>query len=467
MASDSLPTTTSPTAAVDSSLAGKRIVIISYGSRGDVQPFVALGVRLEMAGCRVLILTNSDHQDFVSSFSLDFVGTAGSCREDHQRPEFVRGIETNDFAAFWAWHFGHKRAHMSEISQKECDAVESFTPDLIYATPLTYENACRMSDKLGVPMILGSLFPMQNPLSLLGFRPFQAPKHQTLIHWSPALTKVPVWLKLSHRVTGFLVVEEDERERREVQQEGSGFGGDVELCRLKQFLADGPPPVYMGWGSMIVPKSTACLAVRALKKAGLRGVILGGWAGLGAHMVEGEPDQQELEEYIADNVLFAQSAPHEWLFPRCVATVHHGGAGTVAAALRAGVPTVITPCGLDQPDNARIVEENGCGIAMGHISTLTAEDLGSALERCATDTDMQVRCSTMGKQLRSEDGLHLTVCAVDRYLQERDAQRAAQADGQANEGRPAWQYAAALPFAGPMIAWHAAKHIAKHVKRAA
>merc|ERR1740120_139831 len=130
------------------------------------------------------------------------------------------------------------------------------------------------------------------------------------------------------------------------------FGGEVDRQRLEEFLARGAPPVYMGWGSMIVPASVTGLAVRALRQAGLRGVILGGWAGLGAQMLEPELDREELEKYAADSVLFMQSAPHEWLFPRCIATVHHGGAGTVAAALRSGVPTVITPCFGDQPDNA-------------------------------------------------------------------------------------------------------------------
>jgi len=438
------PARFSPAAADFADLAGKRIAIISYGSRGDVQPFVALGARLEEAGCHVRLLTNADHEEFVSSFGLEVVGTADSCRENFKRPEFVHGIATGDFMPFFAWEHGKRQRHMSEISQKERDAVESFGPDIIYATPLTYENACRMSERLGVPMILGSLFPAWNPLSMLGVRPFQPPKHPTLIHWSPALAKVPQWLRKSHHVTGFLVVEEQEREKQGPQQQTAAFGGDAELRRLEQFLAAGEPPVYMGWGSMIVPERTACLAVRALRRAGLRGVVLGGWARLGAHMPEGEPDQKELEEYIADNVLFVQSAPHEWLFPKCAATVHHGGAGTVAAALRSGMPTVITPCGLDQPDNARIVEASGCGVALGQISVLTVEDLARALARCTEDPEMRERCRAMGERLRSEDGLHATVAAIDRCLHERQAPHPAQPPA-----APAHKVAEAV------LAWHA------------
>merc|ERR1719356_1505806 len=111
------------------------------------------------------------------------------------------------------------------------------------------------------------------------------------------------------------------------------------------------------------PEHMACLAVRALMKAGLRGIILGGWAELEAKHLEGQSDSPKMKEYIEKNVLFVATAPHEWLFPQTVATVHHGGSGTVAAALRAGVPTIVTPFAIDQFDNADLVRKSGAGIA--------------------------------------------------------------------------------------------------------
>merc|ERR1712125_192201 len=92
----------------------------------------------------------------------------------------------------------------------------------------------------------------------------------------------------------------------------------------------------------------ACLAVRSLRKAGLRGIVLGGWAELCSEQLGGQPDSEELLNYASHSVLFIQSAPHEWLFPQCVAIVHHGGSGTTAAALRSGRPSIVTPCGFDQ-----------------------------------------------------------------------------------------------------------------------
>merc|ERR1711939_981043 len=116
-----------------------------------------------------------------------------------------------------------------------------------------------------------------------------------------------------------------------------------------------------GWGSMVAVSEAhmTCLAVRSLMKAGLRGIILGGWAKLDPSMLKGQPDTEAMEAYVTENVLFLPSAPHEWLFPQCSVTAHHGGSGTTAAALRSGVPTIVTPCAFDQFDNAHLVQSNG------------------------------------------------------------------------------------------------------------
>lgn len=394
-------------------LAGKRVVIISYGSRGDVQPFVALGSQLEKAGAQTLILTNVDHESFIAAFGLRAVGAASSCRDDHTRPEFANGIATGEFGPFWAWQLGEKRKSMPEIAKRELEAVQHFKPDLIYATPLTYQNACSMSEQLKIPMILGTLFPTTNPFSSMGWRPFRQPSHPTLVHWSAALTKSTFWQHDTHKVTGFLVVSGQDGHGPGTALADDVFGGAAERGRLEAFLTAGSAPVYMGWGSMVVPRKTTALAIRALKRAGLRGVISAGWAALSPDDLEGEA---ALKQYAADNVLFVQSVPHEWLMPRCAATVHHGGAGTVAAALRSGVPTVITPCAIDQPDNAKIVEQSGCGIALPQYAKLTAEALGDALAACIADETMRATCRHMAELLREEDGLVNAVAEIDKYL---------------------------------------------------
>merc|ERR1711972_1103350 len=160
----------------------------------------------------------------------------------------------------------------------------------------------------------------------------------------------------------------------------------------------------------------ACLAVRALMKAQLRGVISGGWAMLNEEDLNGQPDSALLQAYSKDKVLFVKTAPHEWLFPQCSTIVHHGGAGTTAASMRAGVPVIVTPCFFDQFDNAHLVASNGVGIAMKQFSKVTPAALATALTQSVSDRGMQERARTLGQQLRMEDGPSNAARVVDDFI---------------------------------------------------
>src|SRR5262249_32948601 len=108
---------------------------------------------------------------------------------------------------------------------------------------------------------------------------------------------------------------------------------------LLDFLGDGAPPVCVGYGSMTGGDTDALtdLVVGALQRAGQRGLLLPGWGGLG-------------KKPLPRGFVAIEEAPHDWLYPRVAAVVHHGGCSTTGAALTAGVPSVITPWGGgDQP----------------------------------------------------------------------------------------------------------------------
>ena len=141
--------------------------------------------------------------------------------------------------------------------------------------------------------------------------------------------------------------------------------------RLRAFVAAGSPPVYVGFGSMPTGDPDRLLGdvMTAFDERGVRGVIGSGLAGLGRTPPAGLPD----------SVLVVEGAPHEWLFPRCAAVVHHGGAGTTAAALRAGVPQVVVPHIADQPYWGRRVHDLGVGPAPVARKDLTAARLAAAL----------------------------------------------------------------------------------------
>jgi UDP:flavonoid glycosyltransferase YjiC (YdhE family) len=179
---------------------------------------------------------------------------------------------------------------------------------------------------------------------------------------------------------------------------------------LEAFLEAGDPPVYIGFGSMAGrnPEQLAKLIIEALAKSGQRGLLLTGWGGLRT-------------EWVPDNVFVMAAAPHSWLFPRMAAVVHHGGAGTTAEALRAGVPTVIVPFVLDQYFWGARVKALGIGPDPIPQKNLTADRLAHAISAVVTDLGMKHRASTCGATVRAEDGVGNAVSIIRGYLGEPQA----------------------------------------------
>src|SRR5690606_35862025 len=143
---------------------------------------------------------------------------------------------------------------------------------------------------------------------------------------------------------------------------------------LEAFLDAGEPPVYIGFGSMAGrdPEAMTALVVEALALCGRRGLLLTGWGGLHAGAVP-------------ESIFVLDAAPHSWLFPRMAAVVHHGGAGTTAEGLRAGVPAVVVPFLFDQPFWGARIEALGVGPAPIPRKQLTAARLAGAIHRAVSD----------------------------------------------------------------------------------
>ena len=173
---------------------------------------------------------------------------------------------------------------------------------------------------------------------------------------------------------------------------------------LSEFLAAGPKPVYIGFGSMVSSNATwfTETVLAAIKKSGQRAVLASGWGGLAGE--EGAQSEQ---------IFFLRHAPHDWLFPRMSAAVHHGGAGTTAAAVRAGIPSVIVPFYGDQPFWARCLNRQGVAPPAVERKAMTADTLASAL--AATQHPAMIeRAVALGNAVRVEDGVGEAV----RYLRE-------------------------------------------------
>lgn len=181
----------------------------------------------------------------------------------------------------------------------------------------------------------------------------------------------------------------------------SFLAADVD-ARLEQFLAAGPRPVCVGYGSMPLAGAQAAMSARvlsALREARVeRVVIVGGAAQMGVRHVE----EKGLREWAEGRVLEVQSCPYPWLLPKCRAMLCHGGAGVLSAALRAGTPLVISPFLGDQFTWALVVEKMGLGAAAGpKLPDVSMESLVDGI-RVALSDEVQEKCMTVREAIASK-----------------------------------------------------------------
>jgi sterol 3beta-glucosyltransferase len=174
---------------------------------------------------------------------------------------------------------------------------------------------------------------------------------------------------------------------------------------LVSFLEAGDPPVYVGFGSMVGSKAAhvSRVIVDALQKAKVRGILATGWGGLTA----GD---------LPDTIHRIDEAPHDWLFPRVAAVVHHGGAGTTARGLRAGRPTLVCPFIVDQPFWGRRVHELGAGPAPIAQKALRTDNVAQALRELRDNEDFRRNAESIGENLRQEDSMTHALGFIEAQL---------------------------------------------------
>jgi len=404
-----------------------RILILTFGSRGDVQPYVALGAELRSRGHEVTLSTGRGFEAMIEAGGLAAAPLSADIRELLQTPEIQSALHS--FAGkVRAWRAS--RAMMRRQLDDMWEIARGFDPDLIVYHPKAFGAAllARALRCIAVPSFLqpayvptrvfpnlifpfADLGPFGNRLShALAFRLMRLATGAVLRGWcrdrpdfaglapadpleghDPRGRKVPRlhahsrhlvprpkdWAE-RERVTGYWFTDPD-----------PGWQPPEALAR---FLTDAPPPVYFGFGSMPAEDAgrVTRMVLEALERAGRRGLLATGWGGL-----EAAPQ--------GDRVLVIEAAPHTWLFPRCAAVVHHGGAGTTHEALRWGRPQVVCPVFGDQPFWGRRIRALGVGPAPLPQKRLTAAALAAALS-AVQDPAMVARSEALGAALRAEPG---------------------------------------------------------------
>eukprot|EP00534_Pseudo-nitzschia_fraudulenta_P011457 CAMPEP_0201210352 /NCGR_PEP_ID=MMETSP0851-20130426/180111_1 /ASSEMBLY_ACC=CAM_ASM_000631 /TAXON_ID=183588 /ORGANISM="Pseudo-nitzschia fraudulenta, Strain WWA7" /LENGTH=477 /DNA_ID=CAMNT_0047499135 /DNA_START=99 /DNA_END=1529 /DNA_ORIENTATION=- len=444
-----------------------RAAFVVEGTRGDIQPYLAVALRLIERGNDVKMFTNDDHVSFCESFNIPVEGVlynfSVAMKSDEVREALAHG---NAFKLQKCFQ-NMRTTSMPEDMKELWPALESFQPTVLLAGGLSKTKAIIYSHAKTVPMVIVDLqivMPLsdQAPSGLpnlpfgtnkIWFKlllagagtyiksmkgitkdtldinmdgKFEIPIMDTIMTDIPSfpgpvcvgtstfvIPLHPEWPKENFHTCGFFTIGKEKQElMMKDKSKGSQFGSDSNAA-LTEFLSKGTPPVYVGWGSMLCKseKWMVTLAVEALQHAGMRGVLLGGWAGLSQEHI---PDH--LVEYCNENVIFVPSAPHEWLFPQCSCIVHHGGSGTTAASVRSGRPTVITPVIGDQFDFAAGVKAVGCGFGLGQLGSMTGAALGDAIMRCVNEESIIAQAKETGVKLMAEDGAENFCKVLDEWL---------------------------------------------------
>lgn len=414
-----------------------KITITAVGSRGDVQPYVALGAGFKRAGYEVCLSAPQIFAGLIAEHGLRHLPISMNPQEIVKHPAVQAASQSGNYILFLRALFREGQTLVqtfldevyancqegdviisSMIPYGAYDAAEKRHVPFIQAelAPL-YPTTAFPPPGLSLPMkwgivnkfmyeMLDQSFwqffrPIQNrwrkgQLGLSPF-PFLGPHRQIrrsvplVMGYSSLVVPTPADWPSSAHVTGYWFLDEAEQ-----WQPSTG---------LVHFLEAYPTPIYIGFGSM--PERDAArmthLVLEALRLSGQRCVLLGGWANLGGEM-------------LPDTVFRVESIPHAWLFKRVAVVVHHGGVGTTAAGLRAGVPSIITPYTTDQYFWADCVVKLGVGPKSISYHHLSAERLAAMIRQTLMDSEMRRRAAEIGHRIENENGVDRAIEIIGHYL---------------------------------------------------
>jgi sterol 3beta-glucosyltransferase len=413
----------------------KRFALLTYGSRGDVEPFVALGVGLRRAGHTVRLAAPRPYARLVLDHDLDFVPIESD-------PEQLTLAMTDRAGLSWPRMIGRMIQHVLPVAasafRSTMEAADG--ADLIVHSFMMTDAGHTLARQQRIPEVSAQLFPVFLPTA--AFPGVAAPDlplgplYRLATHWlntaifkyggrwlyrrvrsenpdlpalepwpfdGPSAGGLPILFAYSPRVlprprawpenaavTGYWALPVPD-----------GWNPPEDLAR---FLDEGPPPVYFGVGSMRTErmKELTRRAVEAISMTGQRGIL-----GVPAGSTEDLP---------RDGFMVVEAIPHAWLFPRMGLVIHHGGAGTTGAALRAGVPSVATPFTADQAFWSRRVRRLGVGPSPVPAHQLTAAEIAGMIDNVLTDGEMARRAADLGRVIQGEDGVGTALAAIEPLL---------------------------------------------------
>ncbi len=400
-----------------------RILIATIGTRGDIQPYIALALGLKKAGHQPIVASHPSLKSLVESYNLSFA-PIGPDVDLGKEAAIIRGKSKN-------WIIGFSRVmkfsfRMLEESHPQLLGLCKNT-DLVV---ISHSAAGSIeADQLGLPTVSVTLMPQAIPVNnpqdsaikkgimkiaggMMGMmmtRPLNQIRKRVgvqkmgpngitsprlnLIPMSPEVVAPnPLW-ESQHQMTGYWFAESPEKWNPPAD--------------LEQFLTAGTAPVVISLGAMAISGSdtleAAQITVEAIAKSGVRAIIQG-W------------DEPMAKISYSANIFHAGSIPHEWLLPKAAAVIHHGGFGTTSAGLKAGIPSMAVPHIIDQFLWGQKLAELGVGPNPIPRTKLTVESMSQALMALTQDEEMRIRACELGKKIQAETGVDKAVALINESL---------------------------------------------------
>ena len=413
-----------------------RIVLSTWGSTGDIQPFLALSERLLKLGHEVRVCTSEIYRDRFAERGIDFypVGAPFDLdRLDQAMDEIVqikdplksailivkegilykadqwyedclKGMEGYDLAIC---HSADVPGQEAAIRNNLPWITVSYCPGFIktrYEAPSPIPNfgvpLNRLLWKVAEKLIRKQVDPLFNDFitsiggekrECIGLEDMYSPK-LNLIAASPNISTPLPDLPSKHKVTGAWFLEESDYETSPV---------------LQEFLDQGSPPIIISFGSMGGSKNieTTSLLVEAVQRAGQRAIIQTGWGNLG---MDSPPE----------NICFVGYVPHNFLFRQGCCVIHHGGAGTTTAACRAGIPSIIVPHLADQPYWGYTLHKIGVAPKPLHRLDMTPKRLAKRINQVISSRSMAEKARALMQKIEMEDGLTTAARLIEAYATE-------------------------------------------------
>ncbi|WP_211454641.1 glycosyltransferase [Collimonas antrihumi] len=412
-----------------------KIGIQTWGSDGDILPFLALAEGLQAAGHQVTVAyTSVDNKDY-SVYSI-----SGGFNSFRAFDTFTVGmneamdaiVETNDpmkqFMFVMEKFFNPAVEAMYQASHKLCAENDIVIGHMMNHTLLT------AAEKTGCPRVVVALAPLAIrtkyiPLFGPNLGSFLNPLTWMLGDYAGRKKLFSLAEKIRRRA-GLPPLESMQKQLYESKEltliassptltvRRQDWGDHIQICGdlnfrasdrhipvpegMEEFISSGAPPIYMTFGSLAPFRSeqTDQIMSDAVEKAGCRAVIQSVWSGRDS-----------------PHIFRCSQAPHAKVFPHCSAVVHHGGAGTTHSSLRAGRPSIVVEHAFDQIFWGSELQRIGAGGKVLHRNTLTADQLANAIKATLDSSEMKNKANQPGGIMQREDGVKTAVELIEKKFQ--------------------------------------------------